>query len=246
MKYESSELLYDAICLNIRDIFNQANRNIWDKRNKINVVHIADTDVLIKSFKIPHIINKIAYSFFRDSKAKRSYIHSLKILEFVPKPIGYVEFFRFGLLHDSYFISEEYAYDFTIREVLTQEDYPDKLEILKQFADFSYVLHNHKIDHLDYSPGNILIKKVNDTMYEFKIIDVNRMKFKEFSDSDRLENFSKLSASNEDLETIAHFYATHISMPKEEAYEIALRASQLHHSRRDTRRSISRWFKSKS
>lgn len=227
MKYKVYNEKYRDLVTEIKTHFSKASKTLFAGRNTLKVLSYLDEEVVVKSFKIPHIINKIAYTFFRDSKAKKSYENSVKIIDFVPKPIAYVEFFRFGLLYDSYFLSENYNYDFTIREVLLDHDYEDKEKIFEAFVDFSYALHEKDIEHLDYSPGNILIKRVAQG-YEFKIIDVNRMVFRHLSQNERLENFAKLWAKDEDLGSIVTLYAERLGMDVNEALEIALKASQKH------------------
>ena len=237
MRYEVSDARYSELIKNIRDFFLKSKNSIWDRRNKIKIISYNDEDITVKSFKVPHFMNRIVYTFFRDSKAKRSFENSMKIVEFVPKPIGYAEYKKFGLLYDSYFVCEKYTYDFTIREVLLQGDFEDREDIFQQFASFTYALHMEGVEHLDYSPGNILIKKV-DGSYEFKIIDVNRMQFKRLSDNERLENFSKLWAKDEDLFLIIDSYAKLIEMDRDEAFGIALRASQRHKDKKNFKKRL--------
>jgi len=160
MKLKVNETKYKELLTQVRDYFEAAENTVHKARNEIKIIPYQDASLVVKSFKIPHFINKIVYTFFRDSKAKKSYANRLKIINFVPKPIGYIEFTKFGLLYDSYFVSEEFKYDFTIREPLLDVNFIDKEEILKAFALFTYTLHEQNIFHLDYSPGNILIKKV--------------------------------------------------------------------------------------
>ena len=161
----------------------------------------------------------------------------MKILEFVPKPIGYAEYKKLGLLYDSYFLCEKYAYDFTIREPLIQDDFEDRENIFKQFAVFTHALHMQGVKHLDYSPGNILIKRLDD-IYEFKIIDVNRMQFKTLTAIEQLENFSKLWAQDNDLSLIVDAYAKLIEMDAKEAFNIALQASQKHKDKKNLKKRL--------
>jgi len=42
-------------------------------RNVIKIVTVEGEDLNIKAFKIPNIVNQIAYGFFRKSKARRSF-----------------------------------------------------------------------------------------------------------------------------------------------------------------------------
>ena len=237
MKYEVVSQKYMEIVEQIRSYFADTQELIWDKRNKIKILDFNTERITIKSFKIPHMINRIAYTFFRDSKAKKSYLHSLKIADFVPQAIGYATFKKYGLHYDSYFLSAHYAYDFTIREVLTQSDFPDREIIFDAFAAFTYALHEAQAEHLDYSPGNILIKKLSDG-YEFKTIDVNRMKFRALSAEERVSNFSKLWADDSDLQLIIHYYAKYAKIDEKIAQNIALKALHAHKAKKNLKKRL--------
>lgn len=50
-------------------------------RNEIKVFKSKNFSLNIKSFKIPHLINKIAYRYFRKSKARRSFEYATILLE---------------------------------------------------------------------------------------------------------------------------------------------------------------------
>ena len=227
MKREVLDSHYIKLVANIEEYFDQSSEILWDRRNKIRIIDFLEEKIVAKAFKIPHIVNRVAYSFFRDSKAKRSYENSLMLDDFVPKPIGYVEFYKFGLLQKSYFLSTYYPYDFTIREVLLDKRFKDREKILREFAYFTYRLHEMGAEHLDYSPGNILIK-YTDKGYEFKVIDVNRMRFGRISLQQRVENFSKLWAVEKDLTTIAKAYAVLTDADENECAKWAIEASQKH------------------
>ena len=237
MRYEVRSQHYIEVVKQIRSYFTHTQELIWDKRNKIKILDFNDERITIKSFKIPHMINRIAYTFLRDSKAKKSYKHSLKIANFVPKAIGYATFKKYGLHYDSYFLSEQYLYDFTIREVLTQSDFPNREVIFDAFAAFTYALHEAHTKHLDYSPGNILIKKVSEG-YEFKTIDVNRMKFGSLSVKKRVENFAKLWAEDADLSLIVEAYAKYAKIDEIEAKKIALKASHQHKAKKNLKKRL--------
>jgi serine/threonine protein kinase len=211
MKYKINPLYKDKLekfFLDIKCSFYENNNSIHKARNELKIIAYSGIDMVVKSFKVPNFINSIVYSFFRDSKAKKSYEYALKIGDFTPIPIGYIEFYSAKLFKESYFISEKFSYDFTIREPLLDQNFEDREAILRAFATFSYKLHEAGIFHDDYSPGNILIKK-NGEDYEFKIVDINRMKFFTFSASDRAKNFAKLWAKDEDLRIVGDEYIKH-------------------------------------
>lgn len=197
--------LFKDFLLNIRASFQKSDQSVHKARNELKIIHSNNLYTIVKSFGIPNIIRRIIYTYFRDSKAKKSYEYSLKLNHFSPQPIGYIEFYKYNLLSQSYFVSEKFDYDFTIREPLLDKNFNDREEIFKAFARFSLELHNHGIFHNDYSPGNILIKKENEK-FIFKIVDVNRMKFFQLTQKDRAKNFSKLWADEKTLTVIVNEY----------------------------------------
>ena len=201
----SFDSFHDFI-LNIQSHFNNNTQTIHKARNELKIIHYKDLETVVKSFKTPNLLRRIIYTYFRDSKAKKSYDNSVKLQNFTPKPIGYIEFFKTRLINESYFISEKFEYDFTIREPLLDDTFEDRDTIFKTFARFTFELHQNNILHQDYSPGNILIKKENDE-YIFKVVDINRMEFRELNLNDRLKNFNKLWANDEQITIIAKEYA---------------------------------------
>ncbi len=208
--------------VNIKTEFTSSDETIHKARNQLKIITMDNYKFVVKSFKIPHIINKIAYTFFRDSKAKKSYLNAVKLQELninTPTPVALIEHYKFGLLNESYYISILEDYDFTIREVFHHK-VDDYEEILKQFTAFTYELHQKGVWHVDYSLGNILITKKEDS-YLFSLVDINRMEFKNISAEEGLKNFNKFWAKDEkDLVTIADKYSELTNFDKEKALEI--------------------------
>ncbi|MCX6061841.1 MAG: hypothetical protein NT103_06295 [Campylobacterales bacterium] len=192
----------------IRSIFAGDDHSIHKARNELKIIELDGVKTVVKSFKVPHLINRIVYTFFRKSKAYKSYHNALRLEELnisTPEPIALIEFFESGLLEESYFISEFFDYDFTIRTPLL-EPLEDREAIFTAFAAYTYGLHQKAVWHLDYSPGNILIKKI-ESGYQFSIVDINRMEFREITPLQGCENFNKLWASDEELEIMGREYA---------------------------------------
>ncbi|MDI1303924.1 MAG: lipopolysaccharide kinase InaA family protein [bacterium] len=181
------------------------------KRNVIKLFELEGVTVNIKSFKIPHLINKIAYKYFRKSKARRSYEYANRLIENgigTPQPIAYAENFKLSGLEKSYYISEHLQTELTFRELVLQPDYPDHENILRQFTRFTFDLHQKGIEFLDHSPGNTLIKKVSEGNYHFYLVDLNRMNFHDVMDFDsRMKNFNRLTPKTEMLAVMSDEYA---------------------------------------
>ncbi|MFV5697534.1 lipopolysaccharide kinase InaA family protein [Flavobacterium sp. ZT3R17] len=180
-------------------------------RNKIKLFDLEEKTINIKSFKIPHVINQIAYKYFRKSKARRSYEFANRLLENgigTPQPIAYAENFKFSGLENSYYISEHLEAELTFRELVLDPDYPDHENILRQFTQFTFDLHEKGIEFLDHSPGNTLIKKGLQNQYEFFLVDLNRMNFHDVMDFDaRMKNFHRLTPKIEMLAVMSKEYA---------------------------------------
>lgn len=192
----------------IQSIFSTDKHSIHKARNELKIIELSGIKTVVKSFKVPHLLNRIVYTYVRKSKAYKSYhnaLHLQKLNISTPQPIALIEFFESGLLADSYFISEYFEYDFTIRTPLL-EPLADREAIFTAFASYTYGLHQAGVWHLDYSPGNILIKRTEDG-YQFSIVDINRMVFRNISPLEGCENFNKLWASDEELEIMGREYA---------------------------------------
>lgn len=228
---------YEKFLDNIKGYFKNSKTSIHKARNEIKIIDFEGEKLVVKSFKVPHILNKIIYSFFRDSKAKKSYENSLRIGDFAPRAIGYIEFKNSFLFEKSFFVSENFKYDLTIREPLLEKNYPDKNKIFDAFARFTFHLHNNGIFHQDYSPGNILIKKEEDR-YIFKIVDINRMKFKNLSLDEKIKNFSKLWAKNEDLIIILKAYSKYANLDEDKIIKKGLFFSQKHKDKKNFKKKL--------
>ena len=174
---------------------------VYDGRNVLKRIGLGSIDVVVKSFKKPHIINRVVYSFFRQSKAERSYIYSMEIQQHgfdTPEPVAMIEQFQSGLLSHSYYIC---CYDGgeTVRSLMDGkvEGNEDKLSA---FARYTAALHQAGILHLDYSPGNILIHQNDANEYSFSLVDVNRMQLLSDIDCDTVcRNMCRLCISREVL-----------------------------------------------
>lgn len=226
--------------LNIKNIFNTAQESIHKARNELKIIELNGVKCVVKSFKIPHAINRVAYTFFRDGKAKKSYLNAIKLTELdvnTPEPIGIIELFSSGLLAESYFISVYEPYDFTIREIFHHK-VEDFQEILKQFAKFTYEIHQKGVWHVDYSLGNILITHQADK-YKFSLVDINRMEFKEILAYEGLKNFNKFWAKDDnDLIILATQYAKLANLDEKKAVEILVNEAKRLEARVNLKRRI--------
>jgi len=181
------------------------------KRNKIKLFDLDGKTANIKSFKVPNLVNRVAYKFFRKSKARRSFEFANILLQHgigTPQPIAYAENFTLFGLEKSFYISENLACELTYRELVEVPNYPDHDTILRQFVHFCFRLHEKGIEFLDHSPGNTLIRKGQNGQYEFFLVDLNRMEFHESMTFDqRMKNLSRLTPKKEMVAVMSNEYS---------------------------------------
>jgi hypothetical protein len=181
------------------------------KRNLIKTFELENEVISIKSFKNPNFINKIVYRYFRKSKARRSFEYASKLMNLgigTPNPIAYYENFDFLGLRDSFYVCEHLEDVFEFRALVQRLDIANRDEIIRQFIQFSFKMHESGVEFLDHSPGNTLIKNNNDGSYSFYLVDLNRMKFHEKMDfQSRMKNLSRLTPQKEMIVIMASEYA---------------------------------------
>ena len=198
-----------SLCINN---FSTTGKNLAiGQRNSIKLFDIKGQIVNIKSFKIPNFINRIAYRYFRKSKARRSFEYASRLIEVgigTPKPIAYFENFDFIGLKDSYYVCDHLENVFEFREVELNKDFNNREEIIKQFTKFTFEMHQKGIEFLDHSPGNTLIRNEGNEKYSFYLVDLNRMNFHQSIDfQTRMKNLSRLTPKKELIAIMSNEYA---------------------------------------
>lgn len=179
---------------------------IYHIRNTVYRTTVEQHDIVIKQYRVPHIINRIAYAHLRKSKAERAYTYALRLLEMdirTPEPIAYICEYRCGMLRRSYFISQ--AVDATDADRLLAAGGDDRQHAITAMASILVALRKHGIVNPDLNPRNVML----DGNYQPYLIDINRLQFgaDSCSDSKFAEHFKRIA---DDLPTtldIARRYA---------------------------------------
>lgn len=226
-QYKEKEVLIPQL---IDVFFDSGDLIVQGARNTIKSNFLGNEKVNIKFFQKPGLFKSIIYSFFRSTKAKRSFDYANYLLENdipTPFPIAYIEQKNsFGLLQDSYYISQQIDYDFTIRELIHNPLFPERNIILEQFTTFTYKMHQARVNFLDHSPGNTLIVKKGEGQFDFYLIDLNRMKFETLSIEVRMDNFKKMWLSKTMVKVIAKKYAVLSGESEVKLHQILLKKTK--------------------
>lgn len=221
--HESVQHLSDDIDILIQNFNNSGELVDLGQRNVIKTFKVKGLNINIKSFKKPNFLNKVIYTYFRKSKAQRSYEFANILISKgigTPKPMAFVTHNDWIGLTNSYYICEHIHADLTFRSLVEHPDYENHEIILRQFTGFSYQLHRLGIEFKDHSPGNTLIKKGENNQYDFYLVDLNRMNFHEQMSFDlRMKNLCRLTPKEEMVRVIANEYAKQSGEKENEIFE---------------------------
>lgn len=174
----------------IKNVLNReyaVNATYRNFRNIVEDVTEGGVRMVVKIFKKPTEFNRLVYTWFRQTKARRSYEKSFELLKKgfkVPEPIAYIEKKKGLFFHTGCYISLYTDYraidDFANYCPKTLEDFDELKLFISNLASFAAFLHQLKIIHNDFNKDNILYKKI-DNKYSFSLIDLNRVQFDNMS-----------------------------------------------------------------
>ena len=177
----------------------------WIISRKRNIIR-ESSEWVIKQFAVPGIWRGIWYGWFAKSKAQRSYEYALRLgTDFTPRPVAYREAKVFGILRESWYVSERALCLGCFNDLINAPDYPNRTALLWRIGEFTAKLHKRGILHRDYSGGNILFNRDGTRI---QIVDLNRIQFcKHLTREQRLRNFERLNIDMEALAIMAKAYA---------------------------------------
>lgn len=205
--------------------FEKAGTVIYKQRNEIRVFDLNGLSVNVKRFKVPHLLNRIVYTFFRQPKAQRSYQYAIRLKKMdieTPDPVAFILTKRNGLLYYSYYISLQADYNRNMYE-FGKGGVDEREYIMEAFAGFTAELHKKGIYHKDYSPGNILFKEENGEV-KFCLVDINRMRFGFVSIVRGCANFARLWGQKPFFNIVVRKYAEERNADPEQCLKQALQA----------------------
>lgn len=216
--------------------FGSCGEIVYDARNQIRFITAPDgTEVCVKRYHKPALLNRFVYSFFRQPKARRAYENAVELLKRgigTPEPVAYI-LCGGTLLQESYLV--------TLRSPLRHTFYEfrngivaGKEELIRAFARFSARVHEAGVLHLDYSPGNILYDQDRQD-YRFQLVDINRLRFCHVDGRRGCRNFCRLWGKTDFFELLASAYAEARHLPADDCLKriLSARAKFWHRHKHD-------------
>ena len=187
--------------------FDHSGELIYDKRNKVRLFEVNGEKVVVKRYKVPLFYQRIDYSYFRPSKAKRAYLFALTLQTLdiqTPTPIAYIEDTREGIFRQGYFVSA-YTANPSLKD--HREELISNPVLFDAYVGFLVEMHDKGFMHGDQNLSNILFWKEGDA-YRFEVIDINRSHFiTDPSREDCLKNLMRISRDREFSHKVVQRYA---------------------------------------
>ncbi|MDO5447314.1 MAG: lipopolysaccharide kinase InaA family protein [Prevotellaceae bacterium] len=201
---------------------------IFNGRNTIKAFNVDGHEVVVKRFQRPNYVKKIIYTFFRKSKAYRSYFNAKELVKrgiSTPAPIEYIETKRFGLLDYCYYVCERND-DPPIEDLIDRDDWNH--ELAAALAVFAAKLHQKGVLHKDFNDTNIRYDKD----FNFSLIDLNRMAIypegAEIPLNICLDNLTRFTGRIDLFEYVAREYAACRGLDVDATAKLALSIKNRH------------------
>ncbi len=165
---------------------------------------------VVKKYKKPNIFQRIAYTIWRPSKAKRAFLFADRLTELgfdTPHGVACIEMTKMGFFSGGYFISEHCAHPAVFNELVEKESFDTNLA--DSLATFLVSLHEKGVLHGDLNLNNILYHNDDNGDYHFTLIDTNRSLFLSSpSQTQCVENLKRVTHRRDLLNYIVERYAT--------------------------------------
>ena len=232
--------------------FEQEGTLLYDERNVIRRFEVNGTVLVVKRFKRPNFFQRIAYTFFRSSKAFRAYHNGEELIRrgiSTPFPIAYLETYSTGLIEYAYYVCGEDNAP-PIADLFNRVEEFDR-PLAKAFAHFAAHLHQLGILHHDLNSTNTLFHPIPSSpdTYTFSVIDINRMDFMEGLPplKECLENLTRFTGRMDLFTYVAKCYsevmADSFGLQENELLRLAVRQKENHDARWKRRKNFLKRFK---
>lgn len=192
---------------------------VFKGRNTIKLYEVCGETLTVKKYKDYNFLQRVAYTFFKPSKAVRAYRYaSLLNAKGIrtPREVACIEMRRGFLCVTGYFVSA-FCDDPSVKTLLESGDgcdgnadrqiTPRKMSLLKSVGEFIADMHAKGVLHGDLNISNILCGRGIGGGYELSVIDTDRAVFKTPSVDECMEDLKRVTHHREVLVCIIRAYA---------------------------------------
>ena len=161
--------------------FYQQGLLLYSGRNTIKKMTIEQAgeepiEIVVKSFEIPSPIQGFLKANFMQSKARNSIINAERLLDkgiLTPDPIASIEQLKLSCIRRSYYICKYWYNNYDLGALLYRGEAQElnTQTLLENLVRFTVQQHDNGILHLDYNPGNILVR-AQENRLKFALVDL--------------------------------------------------------------------------
>lgn len=182
---------------------------VYDGRNRVCRFVVDGQRLMVKRFKRANAVQRVAYTFFRPTKAARAFRYAAEFNRrgiSTPAPVAYMEQRGSGLFTVGFFVSTEAPGIEASRLLREVPDYPSALA--EAVARQVVFMHSRGVLHGDLNLTNFLCTEA-DGDYVFSMIDINRSRFTDgFPSRDAcMDNLVRLTHRRDLYEDLVRRYA---------------------------------------
>lgn len=232
---------YKDFIENIPSAFKTSGNIIYEGRNSVKEFKIHDSDLIVKKYKTPNLVQRIVYTFFKKSKAERAFLYASIFNDkgiASPEAVAFIEIKKTFLVNDTFFLSIKSSLP-SLMELYESESFNE--EVIHSLAQFIAKLHKCGILHGDLNFTNILYEKDEKNNYIFTLIDTNRSKIREHvTTNEAIANLVRLTHNKNLLEKIIREYSKIAQLEENESVSLVMKKLK----RFELRRKIKYYFKS--
>lgn len=205
---------YAPFLLGLPECFDREGEILYEGRNTVKRFRTDDgCPLVVKRYKVPNLIQRMAYTFWRKSKAERAYLYAFRLQGLgIDTPDGIAYFERKGglLFRDGYFVAAECGHPSVLSRLYYEENFGKEEEVfIDRLAFFFAQLHRKGVLHGDLNLANILYREApGNGSLSFCVIDTNRSRFKRhLARRECLKNLMRVTHRRDLLELIIAHYA---------------------------------------
>ena len=168
-------------------------------------------EVAVKAFAVPAKARGFVYANLRPSKARRCMVNARKLAQLgvgTPEPVACIEYEDYRCLRRSYYVCRYWPHDQDLTALLYRgvPSGADARALLEALAEFTAAQHDRGVLHLDYNPGNVLVRSTGER-FEFALVDLNRLRFRHLDTVERIRGLARLTTRDDCLGIIGRRYA---------------------------------------
>lgn len=211
----------ESFVRSLPETFDASGTLLFRKRNVVKMFEAEGMRLVVKKFRCPNALQRVAYTFFKPSKAVRAYMHADLFTSkgiSTPAAVAYLQMKQGGLVSEGYFVSL-CGYGCSVRECLlpggsSQEfavhNYGDAdMQLIDNVAAFIANIHDKDVIHGDLNISNLLCDKAKDGNVRLCVIDNDRARLCHPTRSQCLSDLMRATHNRHLLSIITTMYARH-------------------------------------